>query len=215
MTISSDWSQPQDDTTGRHGYIRFDTTGSGDLGSPTFSSDGYTVTVAINSLDAEENIEIDYGRGGNGAVAPDTAGPSSFSMSISGGEDVALSRLKSPLIVDVYAQRSGEGTAEVSVSDNNGDLHAGDEDREVEIAYTSIGQIRDGQVKLTVPVGWSPVTTEDEGDNVQIAPSSAHDGDPTFTAGTTREVVAEGGKLEGRWNAHLHLYNRCAVNSGG
>ena len=194
LTIPSTWSQPQDDTTGRHGYIRFR---GGDVGSPEFdhASNESTVTVAINELDADDVIEIDYGRGGDGAVAPDTVGPSSFGMRVSGGEDEPFIRIKSQLTIDVYSQRSGEGTAEVSVSDNEGELHAGDEDREVEITYTSIGQIRDGQVKLTVPENWSPVTTEDEGDNVQIAPSGAHDGDPDFPAGTTREIVAEGVNL--------------------
>ena len=153
--------------------------GAGDVGTPEFdhASNESTVTVAINELDADDVIEIDYGRGGDGAVAPDTVGPSSFGMRVSGGEDEPFIRIKSQLTVDVYSQRSGEGTAEVSVADDQGDLHAGDgaddddEDREVEIAYTSIGQIRDGRVSFTVPDGWSLATVEDEGDNVQISPS--------------------------------------------
>ena len=201
LTIPSTWSQPQDDTTGNPGHIRFRSTG--DIGgSPVFNhgSNSSTVTVTIDDLDNDETIEIDYGRsaGAGGAVAPDTAGPSSFSMRVSGGEISAgvsapFIRIKSQLTVDVYSQRSGAGTAEVTVGDNEGDLHAGDEDREVEITYTSIGQIRDGQVKLTVP--WSPTTTEDEGDNVQIAPSSAHDGDPTFPADDAKVIIAEGVNL--------------------
>ena len=164
------------------------------------SGSGSTVTVGITNLDADEDIVIHYGRGGNGAAAPDTTGPSSFSMRVSGGEVSAgvsapFIRIKSQLTIDIWSQRSGEGAAEVAVSDDDGDLHAGDEDREVEITYTSIGQIRDGQVKLTVPANWSPTTTADEGDNVQIAPGSAHDGTPTFTAGVPQEITAEGVNL--------------------
>ena len=201
LTIPNTWSEPQDGTTGNPGYIRFRSTG--DLGtSPVFNhgSSGSTVTVTIDDLDHDETIEIDYGRSGNGAVAPDTAGPSSFSMRVSGGEVSAgvsapFIRIKSQLTIDVYSQRSGAGTAEVTVGDNEGDLHAGDEDREVEITYTSIGQIRDGQVQLTVPANWSPTTTEDEGDNVQIAPGRAHDGAPMFPVDDAKVVIAEGVNL--------------------
>ena len=200
LTIPSEWSQPQNDTTGRHGYLSAESTG--DIGLPAFvhSGSGSTVTVGITDLDAEEDIVIHYGRGGNGAEAPDAVGPSSFSMRVSGGEVSAgvsapFIRIKSQLTIDIWSQRSGEGAAEVAVSDDDGDLHAGDEDREVEITYTSIGQIRGGQVKLTVPANWSPATTADEGDNVQIAPGRAHDGTPTFTAGVPQEITAEGVNL--------------------
>ena len=199
LTIPNTWSEPQDDTTGKPGYIRFRSTG--DLGtSPVFDSS--TVTVDILHLEHDEIIEIDYGRGGSGAgaVAPNTAGPSSFSMRVSGGEvsegvPEPFIRIKSQLTVDVYSQRSGAGTAEVAVGDNEGDLRAGDEAREVEIIYTAIGQIRNGQVKLTVPANWSPTTTADDGDNVQIAPLSAHDGTPTFPADDAKVVIAEGVNL--------------------
>ena len=72
---------------------------------------------------------------------------------------VGIKTLKGKSIaVRVYSQASGGGNAMASVSDNEGDLGAGDTDRKVTIVYTAAGEISGGMLKLTVPGGWSHPT---------------------------------------------------------
>ena len=91
---------------------------------------------------------------------------SAFSISVKGGDATTnrarpIKTLKGKSIaVRVYSQASGGGNAMASVSDNKGDLGAGDINREVTVVYTAAGEIDNGSLKLTVPGGWSHPTTD-------------------------------------------------------
>ena len=122
----------------------------------------------IDEIEPDDTIEIHYGvysgtDDGSGAHAPtSTATSSPFTISIKGGDADTnqLKAIKTPVTVRVYSQASGGGNAKAEVTDNNGDLGAGDADREVTVTYTAAGQIVNGRLKLTVPPGWSDPTTE-------------------------------------------------------
>ena len=193
------WSEPQNDTTGEHGFTRVSSTGQ--IGDPVMGTN--TVTVPITSIDPDDTITINYGAGGDGAQAPRNAGPSRFRMAIQGRSDEdggSLTPLDDLLIVEVRAQASGGGTAIIDVV---GNLHAGDMDREFRVVYTAAGQIRDGRVKLTIPADWSAPMAESFAVNPASAYESAtYGGDETPA---TQEVIVTGVNLAAGWLAHLCL----------
>ena len=146
---------------------------------------------------------------GSGAVAPSAVTTSSaFTISVKGG-DATTNQLKSirtlkngPIVVRVYSQASGGGNVSASVSDNKGDVGAGDTDREVTVVYTAAGEISRGSLKLTVPGGWSHPTM----DNVEITTTGsvnrssalyggAYVGDPDVTTDDNFPEDADGAAL--------------------
>ena len=166
-----EWSAPFN-SPGTAGYTEFHETGAANIGNIEFDESDDSVTVDIDSIDPESTIEIHYGAysgsdDGSGAVAPSAvAANSAFSISVKGG-DATTNQLKAirtlknaPIAVRVYSQASGGGNASAGVSDNKGDVGAGDTDREVTVVYTAAGQISGGSLKLTVPGGWSNPTTD-------------------------------------------------------
>ena len=170
-----EWSAPFN-SPGTAGYTEFHETGAANIGTIEFNETDNSVTVEIDSIDPDGTIEIHYGAyagddDGSGAHAPTSVATSSaFSISVKGG-DATTNQLKpirtlknAPIAVRIYSQASGGGNASASVSDNKGDVGAGDADRKVTVVYTAAGQIRGGSLKLTVPGGWSHPTT----DNVEI-----------------------------------------------
>ena len=174
---NGEWSNPSNNS-GTPGYTEIDGTGAANLGDRDFDENDNSVTVDIDEIEPDDTIEIHYGvysgtDDGSGAHAPtSTATSSPFTISIKGGDADTnqLKAIKTPVTVRVYSQASGGGNASASVSDNKGDVGAGDADRQVTVVYTAAGQISGGSLKLTVPSGWSHPTA----DNVKI----------TSTAGT-------------------------------
>ncbi len=176
-----EWSDPQN-SPGTPGYTEIDGTGSADLGDIEFDDSDGSVTVEIDEIDPDGTIEIHYGVGGtgdgSGAHAPTAvAASSAFSISVKGG-DATSNQLKpintlkgGHIAVRVYSQASGGGNASASVSDNKGDVGAGDADREVTVVYTAAGEISGGSLKLTIPAGWSHPTA----DNVEITSTGTVD----------------------------------------
>ena len=164
---NGEWSNPSN-SSGTPGYTEIDGTGAANLGDRDFDENDNSVTVDIDEIEPDDTIEIHYGiysgtDDGSGAHAPtSTATSSPFTISIKGGDADTnqLKAIKTPVIVRVYSQASGGGNAKAEVTDNNGDLGAGDADREVTVTYTAAGQIVNGRLKLTVPPGWSDPTTE-------------------------------------------------------
>ena len=168
----------------------------------------------IDEIDPDSTIEIHYGAyegadDGSGAVAPSAVTTSSaFTISVKGG-DATTNQLKSirtlknaPIVVRVYSQASGGGNVSASVSDNKGDVGAGDTDREVTVVYTAAGEISRGSLKLTVPGGWSHPTM----DNVEITTTGsvnrssalyggAYVGDPDVTTDDNFPEDADGAAL--------------------
>ena len=170
-----EWSDPFN-SPGTPGYTEFHETGAANIGNIEFDDSDGSVTVDIDLIDPESTIEIHYGAyagddDGSGAHAPTAVATSSaFSISVKGG-DATTNQLKAirtlknaPIAVRIYSQASGGGNVSASVSDNKGDVGAGDADREVTVVYTAAGQISGGSLKLTVAAGWSHPTT----DNVAI-----------------------------------------------
>ena len=164
---NGEWSNPSN-SSGTPGYTEIDGTGAANLGDRDFDENDNSVTVDIDEIEPDDTIEIHYGvysgtDDGSGAHAPtSTATRSPFTISIKGGDADTnqLKAIKTPVTVRVYSQASGGGNASASVSDNKGDLGAGDADREVAVTYTAAGQISGGSLKLTIPSGWSDPTTE-------------------------------------------------------
>ena len=164
---NGEWSNPSN-SSGTPGYTEIDGTGAANLGDRDFDENDNSVTVDIDEIEPDDTIEIHYGvysgtDDGSGAHAPtSTATSSPFTISIKGGDANTnqLKAIKTPVTVRVYSQASGGGNAKAEATDNNGDLGAGDADREVTVTYTAAGQIVNGRLKLTVPPGWSDPTTE-------------------------------------------------------
>ena len=199
------WSSPQDRSTGEMGYTRVDSpTGATEL--PVIQ--GSTVTVDINDLAPDQTIVIHYGDGSSGSgsvTAPSDTGPTQFRIAVKGTDDGSLVTLDDPLVIDVRSQASSAGTAMIDITAVNGDakLYAGDEDRELRIVYTAAGQMRGGEVKLTIPKAWSdPEGTVDTGHNLEVTPAAAHDevrfsadADGNHTVVATDVDLAAGGSL--------------------
>ena len=59
--------------------------------------------------------------------------------------------------MDIRPQATGKGTASVAAS---GAVYAGSAGNSVTITYTAVGQVVDGDLKITVPDGWSPATKD-------------------------------------------------------
>ena len=170
------WTMPQNLSTGRMGYTRVDAP-SGAVELPVIGDS--TVTVDIIDLAPDEEIMIHYGSMGSGMVmAPRDTGPSQFYIAIKGTEEGSPITLDDPLVINVRSQASGAGTAMIDVTAVNGDatLYAGDMDRELRVVYTAAGQMRGGDVKLTIPKVWSdPEGTVDTGHNLEVTPAGAHE----------------------------------------
>ena len=196
------WTEPQNLTTGRQGYTRVNAP-PGATESPVIGDN--TVTVDIVDLGSDETIEIEYGSGGSGSViAPLNTGPSSFKIAIQGRSKEDGGRpvlLPDPLIINVRSQVSGAGTAMIDVTGD--DLYAGDMERELRVAYTAAGEMRGGEVKLTIPSAWSdPEGTADTEDNIEVSPAGAYDEvvfdadtDGNYTVVATDVDLAAGGAL--------------------
>ena len=178
-----EWSAPFN-SPGTPGYTYFTETGAADIGNIEFDESDDSVTVDIDSIDPDSTIEIHYGAyegdddDGSGAQAPSAATTSSvFLISVKGGDgvdnklDPIKTLKKGPIVVPVYSQASGGGNVKASVSDNKneGNIGAGDTDREVTVVYTAAGEISGGSLKLTIPAGWSHPTM----DNVKITTRGA------------------------------------------
>ena len=169
--VQGEWSDPQNNT-GTPGYTEIYDTGTADIDHIEFDENDRSVTVDIAEITPEGTIEIHYGSyegsdDGSGAEAPTATSTSSpFTIQIKGGDATtnrfsSIKTLKGKTIaVRVYSQASGGGNVSASVSDNKneGNLGAGDTDREVTVIYTAAGEINDGMLKLTVPPGWSHPT---------------------------------------------------------
>ena len=198
------WIKPQDLTTGNKGYTRVDAP-TGAAQHPTLGTS--TVTVDIIDLAPGELIEIHYGAGSSTVDAPSSIGLSPFKMSIKGSETGGPVYLDTdPLTINVRSQASGAGTAAVHVTGD--DLHAGDMDRELQIVYTAAGQMRGGDVKLTIPSAWSdPEGTADTEDNIEVTPAGAYeevvfdaDADGNYTVVAEDVDLAAGGAITFRYS---------------
>ena len=136
--------------------------------------------MPIASITKGDQITITYGDADDGrAVAPTAVGASVFTFAVRGTSDGG--RLQSLTSgspsVTVERQASGKATsATATVSDGQGALYAGQDDRQITVVYTAAGEMVAGQVRLTVPpkavtidgLGWSAPTA----DNVTVTPST-------------------------------------------
>ena len=172
FTVPNGWSEPQGSDLGAAGFTSIQAGGGVRLEAEAFAD--LFVEVPISLINVGETIEIHYGEtagDGGGAVVPAKSGTYVFRIETKGGnaDTNAFKAIRGTvdgdrLEVRVYNQASGGGNASASVSDNKGDVGAGDADREVTVVYTAVGQISGGSLKLTVPPGWSHPTA----DNVEI-----------------------------------------------
>ena len=172
FTVPNGWSEPQGSDLGAAGFTSIQAGGGVRLEAEAFAD--LSVEVPISLINVGETIEIHYGEtagDGGGAVVPAKSGTYAFRIETKGGnaDTNAFRAIRGTvdgdrLEVRVYNQASGGGNASASVSDNKGDVGAGDADREVTVTYTAAGQISGGSLKLTVPPGWSHPTA----DNVEI-----------------------------------------------
>ena len=177
FTVPSGWSKPQVSDAGAAGYTVVGGSGLGTADAP----DGRRyVTVPIASITKGDQITITYGEDGS-TVAPTAVGPDPFTFAVRGTPATDGGTLKpitdgSPSI-RVERQASGKAmSAMTTVSDGQGALHAGQDDRQITVVYTAAGEMVAGQVRLTVPakavtidgLGWSAPTA----DNVTVTPST-------------------------------------------
>ena len=172
FTVPNGWSELQGSDLGAAGFTSIQAGGGVRLDAEAFAD--LFVEVPISLINVGETIEIHYGEtagDGGGAVVPAKSGTYVFRIETKGGnaDTNAFKAIRGTvdgdrLEVRVYNQASGGGNASASVSDNKGDVGAGDADREVTVVYTAVGQISGGSLKLTVPPGWSHPTA----DNVEI-----------------------------------------------
>ena len=154
FTVPEDWSKPDNENPNDHGYIEVNALSGANI--QTEEPDNWNVIIPIVQIDSSQSIEIRYGSGSPGAQAPSTRqmgdDASEFTFAVKGTsgrfENIGV------VLVEVRSQASGEGSASVdsgAVDElDNATVHAG-ADGSITITYTSIGQIVNGRVKLTVP----------------------------------------------------------------
>ena len=138
---------------GEAGYTVVSGNGLGTAVAPEAASKRY-ITVPIVSITKDDIITIAYGDADDGkAMAPTEAGVSVFGFAVRGTEDGALRSLssKSPEVT-VERQASGKAkSATAMISDNQGMLYAGQDDREITVVYTAAGEMVVGQVRAHHP----------------------------------------------------------------
>ena len=178
------WSDPQVSDTGLEGYTVVDGLG---LGTAVVPEGRRYVTVPIISIAKDDIITITYGAGAEDdgkAKAPTTVTPSStFAFAVRGTPALdggALQSLSSGSpAVKVERQASGKAMSAIaSISDGQGPLHAGQDDRQITVVYTAAAQMVQAEVQLTIPakattiegLGWSVPAA----DNVTVSPTSAY-----------------------------------------
>ena len=117
------------------------------------------MTIPIQLVNRDDTITIDYGSDGGGVTPPTSVGPETFTFAVKGSADGRLKSLPSSRqpSVDIRPQATGKGTATVAA---DGSLYAGSAENSVTITYTAVGQVVDGDLKITVPENWSPATKD-------------------------------------------------------
>ena len=150
FTVPDDWSPPQEDSSNKPGYTEIEDTAAS-LGAADFEN--RVITIPIDSIDSSGSIEIHYGVGSLGAEAPDVKKTSEFRFAVKGTSGTF--RNIGAVDVEVRSQASGRGMASVATGmvaedETTPTVYAG-ADGSITITYTSIGQIVNGRVKLTVP----------------------------------------------------------------
>ena len=208
FTVPSGWDRPQVSDEGAAGYTVVGGSGLGTADAP----DGRRyVTVPIASITKGDQITITYGEDGS-TVAPTATGPDPFTFAVRGTPATDGGTLKSlssgSPSVTVERQASGKAmSAMTTVSDGQGALHAGQDDRQITVVYTAAGEMVAGQVRLTVPakavtidgLGWSAPTA----DNVTVTPST----------GGSIGTVAYGGSLSP--SVQTVIVDGVNLNAGG
>ena len=182
FTVPGDWTIPQEDDQGEHGYTYLEEVRNAQIGTAVFTDNSRTVSVEIIEITKNDAIQIHYGWHGardGGAEAPRTAGKTPFGFQIKGSTDGSLKPIRS-VEVNVREQASGAGTAKIASARA---LHAGDMDNTITITYTAIGQIVNGALKLTIPKNW-PLATSD---NLKASSGS----DPTFAEVKAADITED------------------------
>ena len=117
------------------------------------------MTIPIQVITRDNTITIDYGADNGGVTPPTSAGEETFTFAVKGSADGRLKplpHLNQPT-VPIRPQATGKGTAKVV---KEGTLTAGSTENSVTITYTSVGQVVDGDLKITVPENWSPAISD-------------------------------------------------------
>ena len=184
FTVPSGWSKPQVSEAGEEGYTVVSGLG---LGTSVVPEGRRYVTVPIISIAKDEKITITYGASDDDdgkAKAPTAVNPSSvFTFLVRGTPALDGGVLKginsgSPA-VEVEHQASGKAmSATATISDGQGVLYAGQDDRQITVVYTAAAQMVQAEVQLTIPdkatriegLGWSAPMA----DNVTVSPTSAY-----------------------------------------
>ena len=136
------------------------------LGTVTVN-DKFAVIIPIFSLYKDQTLTIKYGATDTGrAMASTVVGTDTFKFEMKGHADGTLTPLRTQPTVMIGPQANGKGNAVVAITDDGGDLHAGDMGREITITYTAAGQMVAGNVVLGIPANWSAPTI----DNLMVTP---------------------------------------------
>ena len=184
LTIPEDWGLMQDDTLKRN-YIQVDGSSDAVLGDVEILDDGLSVEVGLTTFGAGDKVIFTYGGGtgareSRGAEAQGEIGEATFVVESMGGssgggfvdirEDDAADT-EDLLTFDVKGAESGTGdgtheimatTADLGLYDGETDatekifqVHAGDDSTYIVFTYTPSQTIADGQLRFSVPGGWS------------------------------------------------------------
>ena len=190
------WSKPQRDSARTMGYTDVRRVGTARLGTESFGTD--SVTIPIFSIDKDDKIEIHYGVENGGAEAPKIViEKSTFTIEVQGSATGDPEPIDDQPFVRVRSQASGRGSASIDKET----VSAGDTDT-IKITYTSIGQIVNGRVKLTVPDTWAGGEGAKDAHFDVSSGSVTYGGDMTETEveanediGSKHEVLVEGVNL--------------------
>ena len=153
FSVPSGWADPQTDSPSTTGFTVVDS--GGRIGSPDATGD--SVTVPIYLINRDDTITIDYGTDGGGVTPPTSMGPETFTIAVKGSATGDLNLPWQTTLVDIRPQATGKGTATVAA---DGTLYAGSTGNSFTITYTAVGQVVDGDLKITVPENWSPATAD-------------------------------------------------------
>ena len=153
FTVPDGWSPPQVTRSDLVGFTEISTRGT--ISGPSVS--GRALTVPISRISRDNPITIDYGARGGAVMPPTTVGTETFTVEVKGTATGNFKAIPRQPKVYIRPQASGKGTATVEPdtvgTDSN--VYAGDTGRTFTITYEAVGQVVNGDLKITVPDKWS------------------------------------------------------------
>ena len=157
LTVPDGWDPPQVTRSDLAGFTEISTRGT--TSGPSVSD--RALTLPISRITRDNPITIDYGVRGGGVTPPTTVGTETFIIEVKGTATGNFKEIPRLPKVHIRPQATGKGTATVAADTvgTDGNVYAGDTGRSFTITYTAVGQVVNGDLRITVPDKWSKAMT--------------------------------------------------------